>query len=128
MRERLEWIRKKLELSRKYVCESLKIPVPTFNSWEEGARPVDMMRIYRLAEFYNEAWLEKFGEDKPLFKEYPVHKITLEFLITGKNQTLEQCELEKLELINTYEEKLEDIKCRMNSFNAIIINPPPKLH
>ena len=87
--KRLAWIREKLGLSRSDVIEGTDIAPSSLSDWENGVRTSIYEYVWLLAKFYDELWRAKYDRHFPKFEDVTVEDISFEFILIGRNLTLE---------------------------------------
>lgn len=81
---RLEWVRAKLEINQRQVCEGTGIPASSYCGREAGIRPELAEEFVVLAMFFNKLWRMKFtGPDYPFYNGQEIKKIGTEWLMFG---------------------------------------------
>jgi transcriptional regulator with XRE-family HTH domain len=81
--KRLEWVRTKLELTQRQVCDSTGIPYSSYCGREAGIRPELIEEFLTLSVFYNQLWKKKYTEGFPRFNGEEIQKISVEWLMFG---------------------------------------------
>lgn len=87
MGQRLKWIRDKLSFQMKDVAKDCDINYFTFWAWEHGQRPTNNLKLYNLSRYYNHYWQDKFKNMFPTYQKSKVEVITLEWVVSGENET-----------------------------------------
>jgi transcriptional regulator with XRE-family HTH domain len=115
--KRLEWVRTRLELSQKAVCDASGIPRSSYCGREAGVRAVLVEEYLVLAAVFNSFWTKKFKTGFPLYNGEEVKKITFEWLISGRNDLDANAEA----LIEEYKIQLAEIERRFYEHEAELL-------
>lgn len=83
--KRLMWVREKLELPQRTVCEATGIPPSSYCGRECGVRAELVEEYLVLATFFNQHWIKRFKGYGPQFQGEEVKKITIEWILFGRN-------------------------------------------
>lgn len=104
--KRLEWIRTKLDLSQRQVCEATNIPPSSYHGRECGVRPELVEEFLVLAMFYDGLWQKKFRDGKPLHNGQEIKRISVEWLIFGHSDLEANAE----SIIQEYQIKIKEME------------------
>jgi transcriptional regulator with XRE-family HTH domain len=105
--KRLMWVREKLELTQREVCESTGLPASSYCGRECGIRPELAEEFVVLAMFFNKLWKAKFkGPDYPQFNGQEIKKIGTEWLMFGHSDLEANAEA----IIEEYQIKIRELE------------------
>lgn len=103
---RLEWVRLKLDLSQREVCEATGIPTSSYCGREGNIRAELVEEYLVLSTFFNKLWQSKYREGYPFHNGSEVRKISVEWLLFGHNDVEENADL----IIKEYQIKIREME------------------
>jgi transcriptional regulator with XRE-family HTH domain len=98
--KRLEWVRSKLELSQRQVCDATGIPASSYCGREGGIRAELAEEYLVLALFYDKLWKQKFLDGFPMHNGQEVSEITVQWILFGEDENI----------IEHYRERIKEIE------------------
>lgn len=104
--KRLEWVRTKLDLSQRQVCEATNIPPSSYHGRECGVRPELIEEFIVLTAFFNALWKKKFRDGSPMFNGEEIKKISAEWLMFGHSDLEANAEV----LIEEYQIRISELE------------------
>lgn len=90
MGERLEYIKKKLNLTYQDIARDTFVPKTTIFDLVKGRRTTYYELLEYLAYYFDKKWQDKYSRNYPLFKNKELEKITFEWLVLGHNKTFQE--------------------------------------
>jgi transcriptional regulator with XRE-family HTH domain len=108
--KRLEWVRSKLELSQRQVCDATGIPASSYCGREGGIRAELAEEYLVLALFYDKLWKQKFLDGFPMHNGQEVSEITVQWILFGEDENI----------IEQYRERIKEIE--FNYFTEEVAN------
>lgn len=90
---RLVWVRGKLELSQRAVCEATGIPPSSYCGREGGLRTDFWEEMLVLAVFFDREWQARFNGSYPSMDGEEIKKITVTWLMFGDDEVSKNAEL-----------------------------------
>ena len=116
--KRLEWIRNKLELTQRQVCEATGIPASSYCGRECGVRAELVEEYLVLATFYNQHWQKKYTHAKPYYQGEEIKKITIEWILFGRNDV----EANAQAIIDEYQMRIKELEEAFYQKEAMLLN------
>jgi transcriptional regulator with XRE-family HTH domain len=104
--KRIEWVRRKLELSQRQVCDATKIPASSYCGREAGVRAILAEEYLVLAVTFDRLWRQRFKDAYPSYEGEEIKRISIQWLLFGYDDVSSNAEA----IIQEYQVRIKEME------------------